>query len=100
MRKIDDIIALIALSTRADGLIGDYIKRKRGLMKSDLTPLLEEICAKLWRHDLPGAGDGCGEQTRRLLTRARRSSPARHGQKGQREDGEGEKEFHRGLCAH
>src|SRR5437899_115532 len=47
VRKIDDIIALIALYRPGPmDLIGDYIKRKRGLMKIKyLHPLLEEICA-------------------------------------------------------
>ena len=47
VRKIDDIIALIALYRPGPmDLIGDYIKRKRGLMKISYEhPLLEEICA-------------------------------------------------------
>src|SRR5881398_3620209 len=47
VRKIDDIIALIALYRPGPmDLIGDYIKRKRGLMKIRYEhPLLEEICA-------------------------------------------------------
>src|SRR5437868_83849 len=45
--KIDDIIALIALFRPGPmDLIGDYIKRKKGLMKIRYEhPLLEEICA-------------------------------------------------------
>jgi DNA polymerase-3 subunit alpha len=47
VRKIDDIIALIALYRPGPmDLIGDYIKRKKGLMKIRYEhPLLEEICA-------------------------------------------------------
>jgi DNA polymerase III subunit alpha len=47
VRKIDDIIALIALYRPGPmDLIGDYIKRKRGLMKIRYEhPLLEGICA-------------------------------------------------------
>ena len=47
VRRIDDIIALIALYRPGPmDLIGDYIKRKRGLMKIRYEhPLLEEICA-------------------------------------------------------
>jgi DNA polymerase-3 subunit alpha len=47
VRKMDDIIALIALYRPGPmDLIGDYIKRKRGLMKIRYEhPLLEEICA-------------------------------------------------------
>src|SRR5437763_5530176 len=47
VRKIDDIIALIALYRPGPmDLIGDYIKRKKGLMKISYEhPLLEEICA-------------------------------------------------------
>src|SRR5216110_1398459 len=47
VRKIDDIIALIALYRPGPmDLIGDYIKRKRGLMKIRYEhPLLQEICA-------------------------------------------------------
>jgi DNA polymerase-3 subunit alpha len=45
--RIDDIIALIALYRPGPmDLIGDYIKRKKGLMKIRYEhPLLEEICA-------------------------------------------------------
>ncbi|MEP7015507.1 MAG: DNA polymerase III subunit alpha [Verrucomicrobiota bacterium] len=45
--KIDDIIALIALYRPGPmDLIGDYIKRKKGLTKIKYEhPLLEEICA-------------------------------------------------------
>ena len=64
-------------------------------------PLLEEICADtygvmIYQEQVMAAA----KQTRRLLTRAGRSSPARDGQEGQGEDGEREKEFHRRLCAH
>ena len=47
MQKIDDIIALIALYRPGPmDLIGDYIKRKRGLTKIRYEhPLLEEVCA-------------------------------------------------------
>jgi len=47
VRKIDDIIALIALYRPGPmDLIGDYIKRKKGLTKIRYEhPLLEEICA-------------------------------------------------------
>jgi DNA polymerase-3 subunit alpha len=47
VRKIDDIIALIALYRPGPmELIGDYIKRKKGLTKIRYEhPLLEEICA-------------------------------------------------------
>ena len=47
VQKIDDIIALIALYRPGPmELIGDYIKRKRGLTKIRYEhPLLEEICA-------------------------------------------------------
>ncbi|MEY2540043.1 MAG: polymerase subunit alpha [Verrucomicrobiota bacterium] len=47
VRRIDDIIALIALYRPGPmDLIGDYIKRKKGLMKIRYEhPLLEEICA-------------------------------------------------------
>src|SRR6185312_8560197 len=47
VQKIDDIIALIALYRPGPmDLIGDYIKRKKGLMKIRYEhPLLEEICA-------------------------------------------------------
>jgi DNA polymerase-3 subunit alpha len=50
VRKIDDIIALIALYRPGPmDLIGDYIKRKRGLMKIRYEhPLLEEICAETY----------------------------------------------------
>src|SRR5438105_4248519 len=48
--KIDDIIALIALFRPGPmDLIGDYIKRKKGLMKIRYEhPLLEEICANTY----------------------------------------------------
>src|SRR5213596_2829800 len=47
VRKIDDVIALIALYRPGPmDLIGDYIKRKKGLTKIRYEhPLLEEICA-------------------------------------------------------
>jgi DNA polymerase-3 subunit alpha len=47
VQKIDDIIALIALFRPGPmELIGDYIKRKKGLTKIRYEhPLLEEICA-------------------------------------------------------
>jgi DNA polymerase-3 subunit alpha len=47
VRKIDDIIALIALYRPGPmDLIGDYIKRKKGLTKIRYEhPLLEEVCA-------------------------------------------------------
>jgi DNA polymerase III subunit alpha len=47
VRKLDDIIALIALYRPGPmELIGDYIKRKKGLTKIRYEhPLLEEICA-------------------------------------------------------
>src|SRR5213596_3057736 len=47
IRKIDDVIALIALYRPGPmDLIGDYIKRKKGLTKIRyLHPLLEDICA-------------------------------------------------------
>ncbi|MGZ5022963.1 MAG: DNA polymerase III subunit alpha, partial [Chthoniobacterales bacterium] len=47
VQKIDDIIALIALYRPGPmDLIGDYIKRKRGLTKIRYEhPLLEEVCA-------------------------------------------------------
>jgi len=47
VRKIDDIIALIALYRPGPmDLIGDYIKRKKGLTKIRYEhPLLERICA-------------------------------------------------------
>ncbi|MEP6602432.1 MAG: DNA polymerase III subunit alpha [Spartobacteria bacterium] len=47
VRKIDDIIALIALYRPGPmDLIGDYIKRKKGQMKIRYEhPLLEEICS-------------------------------------------------------
>ncbi|HJT82465.1 MAG TPA: DNA polymerase III subunit alpha [Chthoniobacterales bacterium] len=47
VRKIDDIIALIALYRPGPmDLIGDYIKRKRGLTRIRYEhPLLEEICS-------------------------------------------------------
>ena len=50
VQKIDDIIALIALYRPGPmDLIGDYIKRKRGLMKIRYEhPLLEEICAETY----------------------------------------------------
>jgi len=50
VRKIDDIIALIALYRPGPmDLIGDYIKRKRGLMKIRYEhPLLEDICAETY----------------------------------------------------
>ena len=50
VRKIDDIIALIALYRPGPmDLIGDYIKRKRGLMKIRYEhPLLQEICAETY----------------------------------------------------
>jgi DNA polymerase-3 subunit alpha len=47
VRKLDDVIALIALYRPGPmELIGDYIKRKKGLTKIRYEhPLLEEICA-------------------------------------------------------
>ncbi|MFL6526673.1 MAG: DNA polymerase III subunit alpha [Chthoniobacterales bacterium] len=47
VQRIDDIIALIALYRPGPmDLIGDYIKRKRGLTKIRYEhPLLEEVCA-------------------------------------------------------
>src|SRR5213595_2941192 len=50
VQKIDDIIALIALYRPGPmDLIGDYIKRKRGLMKIRYEhPLLQEICAETY----------------------------------------------------
>jgi DNA polymerase-3 subunit alpha len=50
VRKIDDIIALIALYRPGPmELIGDYIKRKKGLTKIRYEhPLLEEICAETY----------------------------------------------------
>src|SRR5437870_11423798 len=50
VRKIDDVIALIALYRPGPmDLIGDYIKRKRGLMKIRYEhPLLQEICAETY----------------------------------------------------
>src|SRR3989442_2549992 len=50
VRKIDDITALIALYRPGPmDLIGDYIKRKRGLMKIRYEhPLLQEICAETY----------------------------------------------------
>src|SRR5437899_7746752 len=50
VRKIDDIIALIALYRPGPmDLIGDYIKRKRGLMKIRYEhPLLQEICGETY----------------------------------------------------
>src|SRR3954464_2728037 len=47
VQKIDDIIALIALYRPGPmDLIGDYIKRKKGLTKIRYEhPLLEEVCA-------------------------------------------------------
>src|SRR3989440_481812 len=47
VRKIDDIIALIALYRPGPmDLIGDYVKRKKGLTKIRYEhPLLEEICS-------------------------------------------------------
>src|SRR5947199_3872868 len=50
VRKHEDIIALIALYRPGPmDLIGDYIKRKRGLMKIRYEhPLLQEICAETY----------------------------------------------------
>src|SRR6266487_4674829 len=50
VKKLDDIIALIALYRPGPmDLIGDYIKRKRGLMKIRYEhPLLQEICAETY----------------------------------------------------
>src|SRR5437764_7940412 len=50
VQKIDDIIALIALYRPGPmDLIGDYIKRKKGLMKIRYEhPLLQEICAETY----------------------------------------------------
>src|SRR5213595_2590218 len=50
VRKIDDIIALIALYRPGPmDLIGDYIKRKKGLTKIRYEhPLLQEICAETY----------------------------------------------------
>jgi DNA polymerase-3 subunit alpha len=50
VQKIDDIIALIALYRPGPmDLIGDYIKRKKGLTKIRYEhPLLEEICAETY----------------------------------------------------
>src|SRR5260370_1756992 len=50
VRKIDDIIAVIAFYGPGPmDLIGDYIKRKRGLMKIRYEhPLLEQICAETY----------------------------------------------------
>src|SRR5438477_1495736 len=50
VRKIDDIIALIALYRPAPmDLLGDYIKRKRGLIRIRYEHrLLEEICAETY----------------------------------------------------
>jgi DNA polymerase III subunit alpha len=47
VQKLDDIMALIALYRPGPmDLIGDYIKRKRGLTKIKYAhPLLEEVCA-------------------------------------------------------
>ena len=50
-------------------------------------------------YDLSGAGDGGGQPARRLLVRPVRSAPARDGQEGQGKDGEGARQFHRGLRA-
>src|SRR5947199_326964 len=96
------VIADRALSTRADGSHWRlHQAQKRPDEDQVRTPAApRNLRRNLRRHDLPGAGHGRGEQTCRLLTRARRSSPARHGQKGQGKDGEGETKFHRGLCAH
>src|SRR5213595_1961639 len=50
VRKIDDIIALIALYRPGPmDLIGDYIKRRKGLTKIKYEhPLLEEVCAETY----------------------------------------------------
>ncbi len=50
MQKLDDIMALIALYRPGPmDLIGDYIKRKKGLTKIKYEhPLLEEICAETY----------------------------------------------------
>ncbi len=61
VKKLDDIIALIALYRPGPmELIPEYVKAKKGIT----------------------AGNGCGEQTCRLLACAGRPSPARHGQEG------------------
>src|SRR6059058_2493200 len=50
VQKLDDIIALIALFRPGPmELIGDYIKRKKGLTKIKYEhPLLEEVCAETY----------------------------------------------------
>src|SRR3954464_3674714 len=50
VQKLDDIIALIALYRPGPmDLIGDYVKRKKGLTKIKYEhPLLEEVCAETY----------------------------------------------------
>ena len=103
VKKLDDIIALIALYRPGPmELIPEYVKAKKGITPIKyLHPLLEEYLRRyVWRDDLSGTGNGRGEQTCRLFTRTSRSSPARHGQERQGEDGEREKKFHRRLRPH
>ncbi len=92
MQKIDDIIALIALYRPGPmDLIGDYIKRKKGLTKIRYEhPLLEEICADtygvmIYQEQVMAAASKLAGYS----LSARRSASARDGQKGPRENGEG-----------
>ena len=66
-----------------------------------LHPLLEEICADtygvmIYQEQVMAAASKLAGYS---LAQGR-SSPPRHGQEGQGEDGEREKEFHRRLRAH
>jgi len=102
VKKLDDIIRTHrAFTGQADGTHSRYVKAKKGLRRSNICiPLLEDICADTYGVMIyQETGDGSGEQTCRLLTRPSRSSPARHGQERQGEDGQREKKFHRRLCA-
>ena len=97
VRKMDDIIALIALYRLGPmELIGDYIKRKKGLTKIQVraSAARGNLRRYLWSDDLPGAGDGGSQQTGRLFDGAGGFAAARHGQKGQGKDGERARQFH------
>ena len=100
VQKLDDIMALDrALSAGSDGSDRRLHQAQERAEQDQLraSAARGNLRRDLRRHDLPGAGDGGGQPARRLFVRPVRSAPARDGQEGQGEDGEGARELHRRL---
>ena len=102
--RFEDIIALVALyRPRPHGQHPGLLRaqaRPRCRQRGELVPAREagaDPQGDLRHHRLPGAGDGGGQASGRLLARRRRHAPPRHGQEDQGRDGRPARPFREGL---